>query len=82
LELDYLFHEKVKARAFRTYPIDSEFLLHLLKSEEAEFSVSKLAQADEANLDRDVYDEKKNESQIEVSELPASNAPARQRSEL
>ena len=49
----------------------------IIETEKAKFLVSKLAQADEANLDRDVYDEKTNESQIEVSQLPASNLAAR-----
>ena len=44
-----------------------------------DITVAKLAQADEANVDREVYDEKTNESQIEVSQLPPSNAAARHR---
>ena len=68
---------KVRARAFRTYPIDSEYPLHICISKKAKSPVSKLVQADEANLDRDAFDEKKDESQIEVSELPASNLGAR-----
>lgn len=40
-------------------------------------SVTELAQADEANVDRDMYDEKTNVSQVEVSQLPSTTQGAR-----
>jgi hypothetical protein len=74
LELDYLFHEKVKARAFRTYPVNSESLIFLSSYpwHEADIPVAELAQADEANINREIVDEKKNISQVEVATLPAA----------
>lgn len=40
--------------------------------------MTELAQADEANVDRDMYDEKTNVSQVEVSQLPSTTQGARQ----
>jgi hypothetical protein len=68
---------RVKARAFRTYPINSKLPKSLRirkrkRTKELILVVTELAQADEANVDRDMYDEKKNESQVEVSQLPST----------
>lgn len=41
-ELDYLFHEKVKARAFRTYPIDSKYPHHPWRTRITEFQCPSL----------------------------------------
>jgi len=85
LELDYLFHMRVKARAFRTYPINSKsptrFIIAKMipkeKDKKLTPSVTELAQADEANVYRDIYDEKNNVSQVEVSQLPSTAQGAR-----